>query len=91
MHGYCVKVDHSEMEIFVFLLMGLLSCWLSVPFRFQMEIKNSRMLPFDGPDIMMLFDIQSTLVISTSVISNNRISRRENDLIPVLTQKSNIR
>ena len=28
--------------------------------------------------------IQSTLVISTSVISNNRLSRREN-LIPVLT------
>ena len=34
--------------------------------------------------------IQSTLVISTSVISNNRLSRREN-LVPVLTQKSNIR
>ena len=29
-------------------------------------------------------DIQSTLVISTSVISNNRLSRKEN-LIPVLT------
>ena len=28
---------------------------------------------------------QSTLVISTSVISNNRLSRREN-LIPVLTE-----
>ena len=28
--------------------------------------------------------LQSTLVISTSVISNNRLSRREN-LIPVLT------
>ena len=28
--------------------------------------------------------IQSTLVISTSVISNNRLSRKEN-LIPVLT------
>ena len=28
--------------------------------------------------------VQSTLVISTSVISNNRLSRREN-LIPVLT------
>ena len=34
--------------------------------------------------------IQSTLVISTSVISNNRLSRRE-DLVPVLTQKSKIR
>ena len=30
------------------------------------------------------FKIQSTLVISTSVISNNRLYRREN-LIPVLT------
>ena len=34
--------------------------------------------------------LQSTLVISTSVISNNRLSPREN-LVPVLTQKSKIR
>ena len=34
--------------------------------------------------------IQSTLVISTSVISNNRLSRREN-LVLVLTQKSKIK
>ena len=34
--------------------------------------------------------IQSTLVISTSVISNHRLSRREN-LVLVLTQKSKIR
>ena len=34
--------------------------------------------------------IQSTLVISTSVISNSRLSRREN-LVLVLTQKSKIR
>ena len=34
--------------------------------------------------------IQSTLVISTSVISNNRLSRRKN-LVLVLTQKSKIR
>ena len=33
--------------------------------------------------------IQPTLVISTSIISNNRLSRREN-LVLVLTQKSNI-
>ena len=32
-------------------------------------------------------EIQSTLVISTSIISNNRLSRREN-LVLVLTQKS---
>ena len=38
----------------------------------------------------LYLNIQSTLVISTSVISNNRLSRREN-LILVLTQKSNIR
>ena len=39
-----------------------------------------------------VFDIQiqSTLVISTSVISNNRLSRREN-LVLLYTQKSNIR
>ena len=34
--------------------------------------------------------IQSTLVISTSVISNNRLSRGEN-LVPALTWKSNNR
>ena len=34
--------------------------------------------------------IQSTLVISASIISNNRLSRREN-LVLVLTQKSKIR
>ena len=36
------------------------------------------------------FLIQSTLVISTSLISNNRLSRSEN-LVPVLTWKSNNR
>ena len=35
-------------------------------------------------------EIQSTLVITTSIISNNRLSRREN-LVLVLTKKSNIR
>ena len=40
--------------------------------------------------MICFFEIQSTLVISTSVISNNRLSRREN-LILVLTQKSKIR
>ena len=35
-------------------------------------------------------ELQSTLVISTSVISNNRLSRREN-LALVITQKSKIR
>ena len=34
--------------------------------------------------------IQSTLVISTSVISNNRLSRRKNPIL-VITQKSKIR
>ena len=37
-----------------------------------------------------LIRIQSTLVISTSLISNNRLSRSEN-LVPVLTWKSNKR
>ena len=36
------------------------------------------------------FTIQSTVVISTSVISNNRLSRRKN-LVLVITQKSKIR
>ena len=36
------------------------------------------------------YEVQSTLVTSTSVILNNRLSRREN-LIFVLTQESNIR
>ena len=40
--------------------------------------------------IDVAFPIQSTLVISTMVISNNRLSRREN-LVLVLTQKSKIR
>ena len=34
--------------------------------------------------LRLLMKVQSTLVILTSVISNNRLSRREN-LIPVLT------
>ena len=37
-----------------------------------------------------VFIIQSTLVISTSVIANNRLSRRKN-LVLVITQKSKIR
>ena len=36
------------------------------------------------------YEIQSTLVISTSVISNNRLSRRKN-LVLVIAQKSKIR
>ena len=34
-----------------------------------------------------IFYIQSTLVISNSLISNNRLSRSDN-LVPVLTQRS---
>ena len=41
-------------------------------------------------EVFPVVKIQSTLVISTSVISNNHLSRREN-LILVLTQKSYIR
>ena len=36
---------------------------------------------------MLKYCIQLTLVISNSLISNNRLSRREN-LVPVLTQRS---
>ena len=38
----------------------------------------------------MLSEVQSTLAIPTSVISNNRLSQREN-LVRVVTQKSKIR
>ena len=41
-------------------------------------------------DRMLQMKVQSTLVISTSVISNNRLSRRKN-LVLVITQKSKIR
>ena len=44
--------------------------------------------PFISVDLSE-HEIQSALVISTSVISNNRLSRREN-LVLVLTQKSKI-
>ena len=51
-------------------------------------------LPLELPDrgglAVLIRNIQSTLVISTSVISNNRLSRREN-LVLALTQKSKIR
>ena len=40
--------------------------------------------------INFISDIQSTLVVSTSIFSNNRLSRRENSVL-VLTQKSTIR
>ena len=43
-----------------------------------------------NPSIQDRFHIQSTLVISTSVISNNRLSRRKN-LVLVITQKSKSR
>ena len=40
--------------------------------------------------LLHLREIQSILLISTSIISNNHLSRREN-LVLVLTQKSKIR
>ena len=54
-------------------------------FLFIFFIKNSGIKIQVIPNVL-----QSTLVISTSVISNNRLSRREN-LVLVLTQKSKIR
>ena len=50
---------------------------------------SSRVSP-DHPLELSLFNIRSTLVISTSVISNNRLSRREN-LVLVLIRKSKIK
>ena len=47
--------------------------------------------PCKNPNLMCHeIHVQSTLVISTSVISNNRLSRREN-LVLVLIQKSKIK
>ena len=54
------------------------------------DISKSHLTPNNKALIHFLFFIQSTLVISTSVISNNRLSRRKN-LVLVITQKSKIR
>ena len=54
------------------------------------SIRTSQILIKYSMLSVSLFKLQSTLIISTSVISNNRLSRREN-LILVLTQKANIR
>ena len=43
-----------------------------------------------GKNLLLEAKVQSTLVISTSVISNNLLSRRKN-LVLVITQKSKIR
>ena len=48
---------------------------------FILHKKNVKLLNFED---VLEKEVQSTLVISTSVISNNRLSRTEN-LIPVLT------
>ena len=60
-----------------------------VPFQYG-DFVSSLTLKWSKVFSWNYVQIQSTLVISTPVISNNRLSRREN-LIPVLTQKSNIR
>ena len=48
------------------------------------------MCPQKGYSVLNGLKLQSTLVISNSVISNNRLSQGEN-LVPVLTWKSNNR
>ena len=62
--------------------------WASVlPRHRQMEMDrwhSIKYYPDVSTSLIKKCFIQSTLVISTSVISNNRLSRREN-LIPVLT------
>ena len=45
---------------------------------------------FGGHQLSKEIHVPSTLVISTSIISNNSLSRREN-MVLVLTQKSKIR
>ena len=55
------------------------------------KLKYSNWRPRWQPKVKILnIYLQSTLVISTSVISNNRLSRRKN-LVLVITQKSKIR
>ena len=52
--------------------------------RLSFSIKGMNFILVDFIDNQTASKLQSTLVISTSVISNNRLSRREN-LIRVLT------
>ena len=65
------------------------SCPLSIDKSGKKE--NCRVASLESVPIHLIFyNVQSTLVISTSVISNNRLSRRKN-LVLVITQKSKIR
>ena len=50
----------------------------------DMQFFSDILLKIKTSLVDVILEIQSTLVISTSVISNNRLSRTEN-LIPVLT------
>ena len=51
---------------------------------------NSMFSSYFSAMVICVLMVQSTLVISTSVISNNPLSRRKN-LVLVITQKSKIR
>ena len=61
----------------------VLNPFLEIPYRFKSHLNCIS-------DLILSLNVQSTLVISTSIISNNHLSRREN-LVLVLTQKSKIR
>ena len=74
--NYFIAPKSGQTEISVCPLSGVLCNVFHLSFRKQ--------------KIIAKLYVQSTLVISTSVISNNRLSRREN-LVLVLTQKSKIR
>ena len=67
-----------------------LNFWLSSTKILQSYTKSKSLSVLICTWVLAIYTLQSTLVISTSVISNNRLSRREN-LVPVLTQKSKIR
>ena len=60
----------------------------NIPFPHNMaKISRVCFYPLPFPAVLLLLLLQSTLVISNSLISNNRLSRSEN-LVPVLTQRA---
>ena len=63
--------------------------YLLVKINWYVSMGNNSII-FGGHQLSKEIHVQSTLVISTSIISNNSLSRREN-MVLVLTQKSKIR
>ena len=68
----------------------MLPCTLRDENEYVREISISVSFQKDLEAVLLLKSSGRTLVISTSLISNNRLSQSEN-LVPVLTLKSNNR